>query len=174
MGKEILKQIRDEMEREYRPLDAHTRNQPAEADNSSSTDSASLRSLLSTLHGSYALVGQLPPEPPTLRGRMGARLVKLVQRMLFWYTPQIVHFQYSVLRTLEEQANLLQSATRRISRLETELEKERAEKQDLCRALEDLKLAIGVDPDVNPDSRAAGRTDEAGSRFRREAADCEY
>jgi hypothetical protein len=94
------------------------------------------------MHASYALVGQLPPEPPTFRGRMGARLVKLVQRMLFWYTPQIVHFQYSALRAMEEQAKILQSAERRIRQLEVELGEERAEKENLCRALEDLKVAI--------------------------------
>lgn len=173
MAKETLKQIREEMEREYRPLDAYKRGQSAEADEPPSLESASLRSLLATLHGSYALVGQLPPEPPTFRGRMGARLVKLVQRVLFWYTPQIVHFQYSVLRTLEEQANLLQSAAKRISRLEMELEKERAEKQDLCRAMEDPKSAMGVDRDPSSYSRAASSVDESGSRFRREAPDCE-
>jgi len=77
--------------------------------------------MLSALRASYALVGQLPPEPPTFRGRMGARLVKLVQRMLFWYTPQIVHFQYSALRALEEQSKILQRAERRIHLLEIEL-----------------------------------------------------
>jgi len=39
---------------------------------------------------------------------MGARVVKLVQRLLFWYTPQIVHFQYSALRAMEELAVAVQ------------------------------------------------------------------
>jgi hypothetical protein len=170
MGNELLKQIRDEMEREYRPPETDGRDEPAEADDSSSTELTALRSMLSTLHASYALVGQLPPEPPTFRGRMGARLVKLVQRMLFWYTPQIVHFQYSVLRALEEQANILQSAKRRIVRLEIELEKERAENQDLRRVPDGLKRTMRM----NPDTGAAGRADEADTRLRRGAADCEY
>jgi len=34
-------------------------------------------------------VGRMPPEPPTLRGRAGAVLVRVVKRCLFWYTGQI-------------------------------------------------------------------------------------
>ena len=129
MGKEILQQIRDEMERAYRPGETNKSIEPAQADDSPALASAALRSVLSALHASYALVGQLPPEPPTFRGRVGARLVKLVQRMLFWYTPQIVHFQYSVLRALEEQAKILQRAERRIRQLEVELGEERAQNE---------------------------------------------
>ena len=140
------------MEREYRPPEANDRVERVEADVSSSLEFAALRSMLSTLQASYAQVGQLPPEPPTFRGRMGARLVKLVQRMLFWYTPQIVHFQYSALRALEEQAKMLQSADTRIRKLEVELGKERAENEDLCRALEGLKVATLAG------TRAADRT----------------
>jgi O-antigen chain-terminating methyltransferase len=44
------------------------------------------------LQYAHSLIGQLPPEPPTLRGRVGVFLVKSVRRALFWYTPQIVNF----------------------------------------------------------------------------------
>lgn len=142
MGTEILHQIRDEMERAYRPPEANKRIEPAQADDS--LESAALRSVLSALHASYALVGQLPPEPPTFRGRIGARLIKLVQRILFWYTPQIVHFQYSALRALEAQAKILQGAEKRIRQLEVEFDEQRAENENLCRALEDLKVAMAA------------------------------
>lgn len=162
MGQEILQQIRDEMERAYRVPEAKKSIERAEADDSPCLESAALQSVLSALHSSYALVGQLPPEPPTFRGRMGARLVKLVQRMLFWYTPQIVHFQYSALRALEEQAKILQSAERRIRQLEAELGEERAENENLYRALEDLKLAVAGNSNSQTDfvqrvTRAADR-----------------
>ncbi|MGA2736855.1 MAG: hypothetical protein ABSG65_05325 [Bryobacteraceae bacterium] len=144
MGKEILQQIRDEMERAYRPSEGSRRTERTQADDSTSLEGAALRSVLSALHASYALVGQLPPEPPTFRGRVGARLVRLVQRMLFWYTPQIVHFQYSALRALEEQAKILQHAERRIRQLEVELGEEREKNENLCREWEDLKAAMAA------------------------------
>ena len=150
MGEDILQQIQDEMERAYRPPEGNKYIAPAKVVDSPSLESAALRSVLSALHASYALVGQLPPEPPTFRGRFGARLVKLVQRMLFWYTPQIVHFQYSALRALEEQANILERAERRIRQLEVELGEQRAENQRLCRAWEELKIVVAAGP---PDSQ---------------------
>jgi len=106
------------MQRAYKPRDARRPTVQAEAGRSFSTELAELRSAIAALNASYALVGQTPPEPPTFRGRMGARLVKLVQRLLFWYTPQIVHFQYSALRgfeaalrAFEEQAATAAAAT---------------------------------------------------------------
>jgi len=132
------------MERAYRPLEADKRMECAKAEEPLSVESAALRSALSALHASYATVGRLPPEPPTVRGRVGARLIKLVQRMLFWYTPQIVYFQYSALRVLEEQAKILERAERRIRQLESELGEERAQNENLRRWWEDLKIAIAV------------------------------
>ena len=110
MGEQGLQQIREEMERWYRPLEVSKPMERTQANAPPSIESAGLRSALSALYSSYGLVGQTPPEPPTFRGRMGARLIKLVQRMLFWYTPQIVHFQYSTLRALEEQTKSLEAA----------------------------------------------------------------
>src|SRR5271154_2634350 len=108
VGKEVLQQIREEMERSYRPLEVSKPMERAQA-GEPPIDSAGIRSALSALYASYRLVGQLPPEPPTFRGRLSARLVKLVQRMLFWYTPQIIHFQYSALRAFEEQTKSIES-----------------------------------------------------------------
>ena len=54
------------------------------------------------LEKTRSLIGQLPPEPPTFRGRMGAFFVKIVQRALFWYTPQIAGFQAAVVLYLRE------------------------------------------------------------------------
>jgi len=159
MEKEVLQQIRDEMERAYRPPEANQRIQQAHAGEPLSLEFAALRSALSVLHASYAMVGRLPPEPPTARGRIGARLIKLVRRMLFWYTPQIVYFQYSALRALEEQAKILERDERRISQLEGELGEERAQNRNLRRAWEDLRVVMAA---------------PASHSQTQEAADCEY
>ena len=54
------------------------------------------------LESTQSLIGQLPPEPPTLRGRIGVHLVAIVRRSLFWYTPQIVRFHGVVTRSFHE------------------------------------------------------------------------
>jgi SAM-dependent methyltransferase len=155
---EILRRIREEMQRSYKPREGSNSIQQVETDQPSSAQLLELRSAVGALNASYALVGQAPPEPPTLRGRIGARLVKVVQRLLFWYTPQIVHFQYSTLKALESALKTLESAVRAIegqtksSRLlEAELLRERHDREGaasaamtrteaLERRLEDLRL----------------------------------
>ena len=160
VGEQVLQQIREEMERSYRPLEASKPMERNQANGPPPIESAGIRPALSALYASYGLVGQMPPQPPTFRGRLGARVVKLVQRLLFWYTPQIVHFQYSALRALEEQNKSLESAAAalggfrrsadaaresielRVLKLESELAEERARNGRLHRAWEDLKAGM--------------------------------
>ena len=160
VGEQVLQQIREEMERSYRPLEVSKPMERNRANEPPPIESAGIRPALSALYASYGLVGQMPPQPPTFRGRIGARVVKLVQRLLFWYTPQIVHFQYSALRALEEQNKGLEGAAAtlqdfkrsadaaresielRVLKLESELAEERARNGRLHRAWEDLKAGM--------------------------------
>lgn len=52
-------------------------------------------------------VGDMPPQPPTLRGRVGAVLVNVVRRMLFWYTGQIRAQNQRIAEAAREQARVL-------------------------------------------------------------------
>src|SRR6478736_3375219 len=58
-----------------------------------------------------ALVGDMPPQPPTLRGRVGAVLVSIVRRMLFWYTEQIRAQHKRIADAAREQVRVLQELT---------------------------------------------------------------
>ena len=58
--------------------------------------------------GGQPQVGDMPPQPPTLRAQVGAVLVKIVQRMLFWYTEQIRTFQRGVSEAAGEQIRAFQ------------------------------------------------------------------
>jgi 2-polyprenyl-3-methyl-5-hydroxy-6-metoxy-1,4-benzoquinol methylase len=53
-------------------------------------------------------IGDIPPRPDTFRGRVGAVLVAVVRRMLFWYTGQIRAFQTVVRDAAREQLSALQ------------------------------------------------------------------
>jgi O-antigen chain-terminating methyltransferase len=117
----ILRQIEDEMRRAYRPREGKIGIEQRPVLQPSSDTLPELRSAIAALSSSYALVGQTPPEPPTLRGRIGARLVGLVQRLLFWYTPQIVHFQYSALRTFESALRAFEGQASSVQQLEASL-----------------------------------------------------
>jgi len=50
-----------------------------------------------------AQIGDMPPQPPTWRARIGAVFVRIVRRALFWYTQQIVTFQRLVSNAAREQ-----------------------------------------------------------------------
>jgi 2-polyprenyl-3-methyl-5-hydroxy-6-metoxy-1,4-benzoquinol methylase len=60
-------------------------------------------------------VGDMPPEPPTTRGRVGAFLVQAVRRALFWYTSQIHAFHTLVAEAAREQiASIQELASRQL------------------------------------------------------------
>jgi len=67
------------------------------------------------------LVGGMPPAPATLRGRLGARLVRIVQRMLFWYTPQIHRVQHGVTNTVGSLAKLMETQIETVAELRREV-----------------------------------------------------
>jgi 2-polyprenyl-3-methyl-5-hydroxy-6-metoxy-1,4-benzoquinol methylase len=69
---------------------------------------------------SSSSVGQSPPEPLTFRGRVGALIIRAIQRALFWYTPQIVQFHNASVRAQEEQAKGLEAVTLALHDIRTE------------------------------------------------------
>jgi hypothetical protein len=66
-----------------------------------------LTNLVDGVRSAATLVGSMPPAPNTLRGRVGAMAVGLVQRALFWYTPQLHAFHLKVSAALTEQARAI-------------------------------------------------------------------
>jgi O-antigen chain-terminating methyltransferase len=53
-------------------------------------------------------VGDMPPQPETLRGRVGSVFVRIVRKMLFWYTAQIRSFQALIREAAREQVAAFQ------------------------------------------------------------------
>jgi 2-polyprenyl-3-methyl-5-hydroxy-6-metoxy-1,4-benzoquinol methylase len=80
-----------------------------------------IEQFLRTVSNPAQAVGRMPPEPPTLRGRAGGVLVRLVKRCLFWYTDQI-----------NEMLGVVGDLFRRVSLRLSQLEQESAAgRQDL-------------------------------------------
>ncbi len=76
-----------------------------------------LRDAIRLLKLSQEAVGQMPPQPPTLRGRIGAWVVHQVRRALFWYTPRIQEFHRNATYVLEQQAEMIEALAREKSEL---------------------------------------------------------
>lgn len=71
-------------------------------------DTSSLRESARHLRQTHALVGQMPPQPPTMRGRLGASIIRKIRRALHWYTPQILQFHQTVTDVTEKQVKAIE------------------------------------------------------------------
>jgi hypothetical protein len=84
-------------------------------------------------------VGQMPPSPATVRGAIGKLLVQLMQRCLFWYTPQITRFQNELTNVLDSTGKLMAFQLERAAALERDHGQLRAEQLERTAALEDRR-----------------------------------
>jgi hypothetical protein len=61
-----------------------------------------LKASTALLRSSVSRIGQPPPAPPTLRGRIGLLIVQLLRRALFWLIPSIQTSQNQIVDALEQ------------------------------------------------------------------------
>ena len=78
-----------------------------------------------------ALVGQMPPQPPTVRARVGRLLVSIVRRAVFWLSDQIRSFQTAVVASQKEHAQLLRNHAVEMLRLRQIIEAAEAQMKQL-------------------------------------------
>jgi hypothetical protein len=108
-------------------------------------------------------IGALPPAPNTFRAHLGAVLVRIVRRMLFWYTPQIASQNMLFAQSLSVTVQALRQISSHLAAVQE------AANKDGLRAdhLESAAHAIGAEQDKlgqNPASvqrEAAGRPETA-------------
>jgi 2-polyprenyl-3-methyl-5-hydroxy-6-metoxy-1,4-benzoquinol methylase len=108
---------------------------------------------LALLHGAYGrlyqmrgLVGQMPPSPNTFRARLGASVIRAVQRVLFWYTPQIHRVQREVTDTIGSLCKLIEIQTETIDALAKEVRALHCSQQPAAPAVG----AVSVDGAIPP------------------------
>jgi hypothetical protein len=66
-------------------------------------------------------VNEMPPQPPTLRGKIGGILVRLLKRALFWQTEQQRRFQTAAVNAADEQSRALETLWTDVQGLAAEL-----------------------------------------------------
>jgi len=84
-----------------------------------------------------------PPRPPTFRGAIGALLVRVVRRMLFWHTPKILDSQQAILAVFASLRSPLQQLSIHLDQVHDELEEERVKSQRSREALAALQRQVG-------------------------------
>lgn len=118
-GPDLEQFLANEIRRSALPTSSSSANEPT-AD-PGPLNLAKLREWLRSAQESAVGVGRMPPSSNTLRSRIGAVLVRIVQRMLFWYTPQIVGFNTSAMGTIQEQGKLIEQLSSQIAALRSEM-----------------------------------------------------
>lgn len=120
----VVREIHERVEREQSAAAA-----PASSGDAASFLSAAETNELAELSVAYGrlyeirnLVGQTPPAPNTMRARIGGHLIRLVQRMLFWYTPQIRRFQNEAASVLASVRILIERQSETISELRRDVQ----------------------------------------------------
>jgi SAM-dependent methyltransferase len=101
---QIMRQIRERIRKRGAGQDEPPAGGVAEV-----LDWISLERSAQTLQRAASQLGRLPPQPPGLRAWVGALLVKVVRRALFWYTPEIIQFQESAARAITDHMVALKS-----------------------------------------------------------------
>jgi len=170
---DLISQIRERM---HSKIKAHHSDRMSTQETGPGIDLSNLADLNRLCRENATALGRIPPGPPSLRGRTGAWLIRIVQRMLFWYTPQIVAFQDLAARTMGEQLETMRRTSALLADLEQrqiqivrDAEALQAEADRLRGALEglaeryeetDSKLQVIEDAQRRNDNTAelAGRT----------------
>jgi SAM-dependent methyltransferase len=73
------------------------------------------------------VVGRMPLSPKSLRARVGGMAVRVVQRMLFWYTPQIHRFHNATIAVAEHVCAAMEEQLAASRRLYAEMAEVRSE-----------------------------------------------
>jgi hypothetical protein len=81
-----------------------------------------LESSIRLLHESAAQLGEIPEGPDTFRARLGARLIRVMQRTLFWLVMPLRRQQILVAKAQEQQSIALRELTAASRQLALELE----------------------------------------------------
>lgn len=120
-----------------------------------SEDLAKLHGRLQELKVNCARIGQPPAHPPTLRGKLGARLVSVVRRMLFWYTPPLQ-------TTLQGLAQAIDDLIRTAGRMQETMDQQALQLMKAPAEPDILLLEQRLQAQVSRGSAFAGKSGRSG------------
>lgn len=99
-------------------------------------DVAALRDAAAGVRSAEAAVGGMPPQPPTLRAWIGAAIIRVMRRSLFWYTGQIVRVNSALSRAIEAHGRAIESLS---AALEASTEATRGVLADVRTSIEECR-----------------------------------
>jgi SAM-dependent methyltransferase len=104
---------------------------------------AATDALVAGIMSGTALVGEMPPQPPTVRAKIGRILVGVVRRAVFWLSDQVRGFQTAVAASQREHAHLLRAQAADLLKLRQTMEAVEAQMRQWDPQQKDLKTGLG-------------------------------
>src|SRR5688572_15266412 len=93
-------------------VDEELANKPKALGSAHDTLTADAQQLMDTVLNTATKVGRMPPQPPTLRAKLGSVLVQFVRRALFWYSDQVNEANARVAQALWRHAERISDLAR--------------------------------------------------------------
>ena len=83
---------------------------------------ARLKASTASLQEAVSRIGEIPPGPPTLRARLGALTVRIMQRALFWLVPSVKSTQQNVVYALRDHIAVTEEILKALQHTNIQLE----------------------------------------------------
>ena len=83
---------------------------------------ARLKATTASLEEAVSRIGEIPPGPPTLRARMGAFVVRIMQRALFWLVPSVRSTQQNVVYALRDHVGVTEEILKALQQTNLQIE----------------------------------------------------
>ncbi len=103
---QIMLEIRRKVRAIHRLNDDATRRARRAISTELMSHAARLSARVGTIQAGVGRIGAMPPQPPTLRGKIGGVLVHVMQRALFWLVPSLQSAHEQVAQALADQVKI--------------------------------------------------------------------
>ena len=90
---------------------------------------ARLKTSTVTLEEAARRIGEIPPAPNTFRARLGAAVVRVMQRALFWLVPSIKSTQQNLVQALRDHVTVTEEIIKALHQTNLQVELLRREKE---------------------------------------------
>jgi len=138
----IMRDIRSAVRAENRDRDDAARTATRAIPRHVAAVLARLKASTTSLEEAAARIGDIPPAPNTLRARIGAGAVRIMQRALFWLVPSIKSTQQNTVQALRDHVTVTEEILKALHQTNVQVEllrrelRERAAEEGLTPARE--------------------------------------
>jgi hypothetical protein len=118
----IMREIREKVRAENRDRDDAARTATRAIPRHVNAVLARLKSSTASLEEAVSRIGEIPPAPDTLRARVGAGGVRVMQRALFWLVPTIKSAQQNTVQSIRDHVTVTEEILKALQQTNLQIE----------------------------------------------------